>query len=115
MSINFNTAQPSSLLSAFKKAIDDKKVVTWSYDTDGDFTHTPEQWKGRAWLRPKVSQGALSLTFLASKSEVTKWDVYSVYHGRFMEAMMTHCHDLFDHATAPSKPTTADSITSKVA
>jgi hypothetical protein len=115
MAINFNTANPSNLLAAFKKAIDDKKIVTWSYDTDGDFTHTPEQWKKRAWLRPRISNGVLSLTFIPSQRENTTWEVYSVYHGRFMESMMVHCHDLFSEASAPSKPTAADSITSNVA
>ena len=41
---------PSQLLSTFKKAIDDGHVKTWSYDTVGDFTHTPDQWKYKAWL-----------------------------------------------------------------
>ena len=45
MAINFDTDNPTKLLSAFKKAIDDKKIVTWSYDKDGYFTHTPEQWR----------------------------------------------------------------------
>src|SRR5208283_5941389 len=114
MSVNFETADPSKLLAAFKKAIDDKKVVTWSYDSDGDFTHTPEQWKNRAWLRPRISSGKLSFSFLGKQREVTTWEVYSVYHGRFTESMMAHCHDLFDRASVRSKPTADDSITTKV-
>lgn len=48
MSIKFETSNSTALLAAFKKAIDDGKVVTWSYDGDGDFTHTPPQWNKKA-------------------------------------------------------------------
>ena len=106
--ITFDTANSTGLLAAFKKAIDDKKVVTWSYDKDGDFTHTPQQWSGKAWLRPVVSQGRLTMNFLGPKG--VTWEVFGVYHGRFIESMIVHCNDLFTTGTATSKPATSDSI-----
>jgi hypothetical protein len=115
MSINFKTSDPQRLLNTYKKAIKDGHVKTWSCDSDGDFTHTPTQWAGRGWLRPKVLAGVLRLTFLPKKTEVTTWEVYSIYHGRFIESMMEHCHELFDEASVPSHPTADDQITSKVA
>lgn len=110
MSIYFETSNPSALLTAFKKAIDDKKVVTWAYDSDGDFTHTPEQWARKAWLRPAVSNGRLTMKYLTPASVAAKWPVYSVYHGRFVESMMEHCHDLYSEARVPPKPTSVDSV-----
>ncbi len=86
MSITFDTANPSNLLSTFKKGIDGGHVVTWSYDSDGDFTHTPPQWNKKAYLRPSIVQGALVMKFLGHKNNVT-WEVYGVYHGRFIESM----------------------------
>jgi hypothetical protein len=115
MSINFATPNANALLNAFKKAIDDKEVVTWAYDEDGDFTHTPEQWKYHAWLRPVVYNGRLTMRFLGHNSEVTTWEVYAVYHGRFVESMVAHCNTLFSAATVPSQPTSDDNITTKIA
>jgi hypothetical protein len=109
MSITFETNNATSLLAAFKKAIDDKKVVTWSYDADGDFTHTPQQWLKKAYLRPSVSQGRLTLKFLGHKRDVT-WEVYGVYHGRFIESMIVHCNELFTNGAATAKPTSGDVI-----
>jgi hypothetical protein len=115
MAINFETPTPNKLLAAFKKDIDDGKVVTWSYDSDGDFTHTPDQWKNRAWLRPVVYQGQLTMNFIGSNKEVTPSVVYSVYHGRFIESMLTHCDKLFSTGAATAMGTNADIIITTVA
>ena len=115
MALNFETSDPGKLLAAFKAAIDVKQVVTWSYDKDGDFTHTPDQWKGRAWMRPSILSGRLVMNFLGNRTEVTKWDVFGVFHGRFVESMATHCNSLFSGVQMPAKPTNSDMITTKVA
>jgi hypothetical protein len=44
MALLFKTNVPQALLNDFKK-IDEGHVVTWSCDRDGDFTHTPDQWR----------------------------------------------------------------------
>jgi hypothetical protein len=108
MAINFETTNPRGLLAAFKKAIDDKHVVTWSYDSDGDFTHTPEQWKFKAWLRPVIYDGYLVMNILGRKEEKMPVAIYSVYHGRFIESMITHCRSLFTNGSATSRPTNSD-------
>jgi hypothetical protein len=109
MSITLNTANSTNLLSTFKKGIDDGHVVTWSYDSDGDFTHTPPQWNKKAYLRPTIIQGALVMKFLGHKNNVT-WEVYAVYHGRFIESMIAHCHELFTDGAATAKPSVHDNI-----
>jgi hypothetical protein len=43
MAIYFGTDDPDKLLFTFKKAIDEGHIATWSYDKDGDFTHTAAQ------------------------------------------------------------------------
>lgn len=40
MAIIIKTSAPAELLAAIKKEIDEEKIETWSYDSDGDFTHT---------------------------------------------------------------------------
>lgn len=111
MAINFETTDPNKLLAAFKKAIDDKHVVTWAYDKDGDFTHTPDQWKNQAWLRPVVFNGWLTFNFLGHNKVKTTKVVYAVYHGRFIESMLTHCDGLFRAGSATAMPTNSDRVT----
>ena len=62
MSLTFNTNDPSYLLGVFRKMIADNHVQTWSYDGDGDFTHTPEQWKNRRGLGHKSCRDGYNST-----------------------------------------------------
>ncbi|MFZ1075707.1 MAG: hypothetical protein WAN50_05030 [Minisyncoccia bacterium] len=110
MAIHFKTNTPQALLNAFKKAIDEKLIVTWSCDTDGDFTHTPDQWRNKAWLRPHVRTGELVLTIIKPEPVNISSLVYAVYHGRFIESMLQHCDTLFSEGVATALPTTEDRI-----
>src|SRR5258708_6054480 len=110
MAINFETSDPRTLLATFKKAIDDKKIITWSYDSEGDFTHTPDQWKSKAWMRPGIYQGQLTMNFLGSPTTKIMREVYAVYHGRFIEAMLAHCDKLFTIGVATALATQEDIV-----
>jgi hypothetical protein len=95
VALYFKTGTPKTLLADFKKKIDDGDVVTWSYDGDGDFTHTPPQWKNQAWLRPSIEANQLALYIIKPSTKNITREVYGVYHGRFIESMLTHCDRLF--------------------
>jgi hypothetical protein len=110
MALTFFTGTPNKLLAAFKKAIDDGHVATWAYDKDGDFTHTAQQWKNLAWLHPSSITGQLVLHTLKPKDKNITWEVYGIYHGRFIESMIIHCHDLFTNAEATASPTKGDAV-----
>jgi len=110
MAIIIETSTPKTLLASIKKAIDEKKIETWSYDTDGDFTHTPEQWKYKAWLRPKTSDGVLTFNILGSKATKLGKTTYGVYHGRFIESVLTHFDDKCTSAKATSNLVSGDII-----
>ena len=88
MAIHVKTKDPSKLLAAYKKAIDDGHVKTWAYDKDGDFTHTADQWIRKAWLRPKIQDGELLLIILTPKETHLGSTTYAVYHGRFVESIL---------------------------
>lgn len=103
MALVINTSNPTALLSAIKKAIDDKKIETWFYDSDGDFTHTPDQWKFQAWLRPVVAPGVLIFGLLGKKDVVMTKLIYGVYHGRFIEMLLTHFDNDFSAASATAQ------------
>jgi len=100
MAITVETSKPAQLLAAIKKAIDDGQIDTWGYDKDGDFTHTPEQWSKKAWLRPVIQNGVLQLGLFGQKDVVMKKIIYGVYHGRFIEMLVTHFGDSLLSATA---------------
>jgi hypothetical protein len=110
MAIYFKTDSPQQLLSSFKKAIADKDVVTWSCDSDGDFTHATEQWKRLAWLRPAIQTGYLVMNIIKPQNKTISTEVYAIYHGRFIESMLAHFDKEFSDARASSIPASGDLI-----
>ena len=111
MAIHFKTGTPKKLLAAYKRAIDDGHVTTWSYDGEGDFTHTAEQWSKKAWLRPKiVPREELVLYILAPRETELSSALYAVYHGRFIESMLRHCDKLFVNGYASAMPESGDVV-----
>jgi len=109
MAIHVKTNSPKQLLAAYKKAIDDQRVKTWSYDSDGDFTHTADQWIRKAWLRPKIVSGENLVFFILAPVETPITSViYAVYHGRFIESLLRHCDSLFESASATALPEEGD-------
>lgn len=100
MTIIVKTSNPTDLLKKIKKAIDDNEVRSWSYDKDGDFTHDSEQWSKKAWLRPKTVDGELRLTIIPPKDTKISSQVYGLYHGRFIDMLLTHFDSQFTTATA---------------
>src|SRR5262249_52868880 len=110
MSIMFNTADPSGLLAAFKMAINERRVMTWGYDKDGDFTHTTDQWKNKAWLSPRNSLRQLKFVIIRPNGQNISKEVYAIYHGRFVESMLAHCDDRFSSSTATAMPDSGDLV-----
>jgi hypothetical protein len=111
MSIRFETKTPQKLLDTFKKAIDDGHVLTWSYDNDGDFTHTTEQWKNTAWLRPEIVKGeSLVMSIIKPTDKKITSEIYAIYHGRFIESMLAHCDTLFDSGVATAMVSDGDIV-----
>ena len=110
MTIIVKTNDPSELLKLIRNAIDDKKVETWLYDSDGDFSHTPAQWKYKAWLRPKIYAGELRLGIIKQKDVDLSTLYYAVYHGRFIEMLLTHFDKKFSSTLATAQKTEPDNF-----
>lgn len=100
MAVYFTTAAPQDLLEQLRLLVDQGRIKTWSYDADGDFTHTAEQWRNKAWLRPSVGPGQLAFYILAPLQKGMTRAVYGVYHGRFIEAALNHADTMFVSAWA---------------
>ncbi|HSU15391.1 hypothetical protein [Longimicrobium sp.] len=108
MAIIVSTGNPGDLLKSIYKGIDDGDIETWSYDSDGDFTHTPDQWRNKAWLVPKVGVGELRFGILKQKDVNLSKLIYGVYHGRFIEMLLNHFDNAFSGALATAHKTTPD-------
>lgn len=99
-SVQVATTNPTALLDRIKKDIDDSKIETWAYDSEGDFTHTADQWDKKAWLRPSISGTTLELKIVWPKDSPQDAAVRGVYLGRFIEMLVTHFPDIFSRASA---------------
>lgn len=110
MAIIVKTAAPNKLLADIKSAIDEGKVETWQYDSDGDFTHSPEQWRWKAWLRPRLETGELVFTTVTPQGERMSSRVYGVYHGRFVEMLLVHFDMDFSEVASSALPARGDIV-----
>ena len=108
MAVYIKTEKASELLDKIKKAIDDETIKTWKYDEDGDFYHSPEQWQYNGWLRPYTTEKYLVFGLLKPKDETMKTVTYAVYHGRFIEMILSHFDGDFDTIYASAQKTNYD-------
>lgn len=78
--------------SIFELAEEQGGIDTWIMDNEGDFTHTPPQWREKAWLRRSESSEEYELIFgiIGRKDMKMSKTIYAVYHGRFVEMLLTH-------------------------
>jgi hypothetical protein len=110
MAIVVTTSKPGTLLADIRGAIDAGAIDTWAYDKDGDFTHSPDQWKNQAWFRPVVQAERLVFRIIPPKSTHISRTVYGVYHGRFIEMLLSHFDLSFSRAVASALPEQGDVI-----
>ena len=66
-------------------------IDTWIVDSDEDFTHTPPQWREKAWLRcSSAKERDLVFGIIGRRDMKMSKAIYAVYHGRFVEMLLTH-------------------------
>jgi hypothetical protein len=111
MAVTVVCNNPGQLLNEIKAAIASGVIQTWLLDNEGDFTHSPPQWKFKAWLRPRVAPSILTFNILAPTTEKMSKEIYGIYHGRFIEMLLAHFDLKFVSATASALATTGDVIT----
>jgi len=93
MALIVQTFDANDLLRSIYVAIEKRAIETWECDKDRDFTHSPEQWRNKAWLHPNISGGQLRFGLVGQKDVVMTKVIYAVYHGRFAEMLLTHFDD----------------------
>jgi hypothetical protein len=108
--VTISTTSPDDLLKRFRKAIDDGHVVTWKYYSDGDFTHTPPQWTGKAYMRPSTESGKLKFNIIKAASTGVDMPVYAVFHGRLIESFIEHFFKSFTNGYGSAQPQAGDVV-----
>lgn len=99
----------NALVAAIKQAIDKGEIATWAYDADGDFTHTPDQFREEAWMRPHVpAQGPLTFGIVGKTGVPMTKALYGIYHGRFSEMLLTHFDDTITNVVATAQRKSID-------
>jgi hypothetical protein len=110
MAVIVLTKDPAGLLASIKAEMGKGSVVTWSVDTDGDFTHTPTQWAYTAWLRPSIQPDRLVFVVLTPQGKKLGVETYAIYHGRFIEMLLAHFDSKFTQAQATAMPEQGDIV-----
>jgi hypothetical protein len=110
MAVRAYCNNPQQLLNEIKAAIRAGTVQTWLLDKDGDLTHSPEQWKNRAWFRPSFEGGILVFKILGQQSVAMTMEVYAVYHGRLIEMLLAHFDQKFTNAIATAQAVVGEYI-----
>jgi hypothetical protein len=108
MAIIVKTENPEELLIEIKRAIDEKVTDLWSYDESGDFSHTPDKWINRAWLRPEAGEGELTFGILGTTDVGMTASLYSAYHAYFIEFLLNHVDHYFVTVAATARKTAPD-------
>jgi hypothetical protein len=112
MAIVVSVADPSGLLQKIRLGVGEEKIETWRVDSDGDFSHSPPQWINKAWFRPVIGPESLMFGLLGVKNTSMTKSVYGVYHGRFIEMLLSHFDGEFVSVSATAqKDARADSFT----
>ncbi len=104
MAVNAFTSKAAALLADIKKQIDGKHIISWSYDGDGDFTHTPTQFVHQAWFRPEIKTDRLRFRIIGQKDQPLTRGLYAIYHGRFIEMLIEHEASFLTSVSATPQP-----------
>jgi hypothetical protein len=113
MALTVSTSSPQTLLNGIKKAIDDKKVLTWGYkEVDGVryYTHIADQWNKLAWFKALIQPPGLVFNIVPPKGKGVSTEVYAIYHGRFAEMLLAHFDHQFSEARASAMARAGDIV-----
>lgn len=113
MSITVLTSNPRGLIEKINKFVSEGKSQTWEIDSDGDFTHSPEQWKNEAWFTVSfINEDSIVFGMLPPIGDVITSEVYAIYHGRFSEMLLSHFDEDFSEIQISSLASKYDRIKS---
>lgn len=83
----------TDLGDTIRDLIDEKKLLNWEYDVEGDFTLSSVQWRNKAWFRiykDEKNPNSIKFGIIGRKEQSMGRTLYAVYHGRFAEMLLSH-------------------------
>lgn len=100
MAVYFKTKQPQALLDAFDQRLAAPEVWRvidfWiKSDDDAGYTHASDEWKGRAFMRPTISDGLLTFNIVKPQDQSGSASVYAFYHGQIVEGFLRQLDIMF--------------------
>jgi hypothetical protein len=110
MAVIIYSSTPLAVLNTIRLAISKGEIRTWSADSDGDFTHTTEQWRFKAWFRPKVLEDRIIFSIITPKNTKMSKATYAMYHGHFVEMLLNHVDTMFSRAETTALPRDGDLV-----
>lgn len=98
MAIIIKTKDPNLLQQSINTAIENREILTWMVDDDGDYTITRDQWQYHAWMKPYLcdNEGILKFGIVQSRRFRMTKELYGIYHGRFVATLLSHFDTLMD-------------------
>jgi hypothetical protein len=113
MAATFITSKPNSLLAEFNKRIEqteaEGKITTWERSDDKEYyTHKSQEWRYKAWFKPKIENEKLIFNIIKPKNEKISTVVYGYYHGHIIETFLNHFDKAFSKAEAAAMPINGD-------
>ncbi len=90
MAIYVENDDPASWIKKIVGDIKANKLDTWACDAQGDLSHTPPQYKGKAWLRPAAEQSRIAFYVLGNKTDGLPRSMFGLIQGRFVEVLVGH-------------------------
>jgi hypothetical protein len=110
MSIYVKCLNPRKLVNDINEAIKQSSIDTWSVDKDGDYTHTAKQWVNNAWFHPIIETDRVVFSIWGRVNVNLSIVDYAIYHGRFVEMLLTHFDQQCDSIEVSSLATSYDRI-----
>lgn len=113
MAIIIQTENPTGLLDKIYDGIDTKLVDKWIRTDDGRLTPSALLWKNEAWFKPQIWVDENELRFGLNKRKDRRHissKLYTLYHTRFIETMLSLFDKEFKTITATAMKTEPDNF-----
>lgn len=88
--IKITTDNPFVFIASFDFAMRTNVIRGWTVDGVGDYTMTSDIRGNRAWFRHHIHGNEIQFGIIGSRSAPMDRTLYSVYHSRFIEVLLTH-------------------------
>jgi hypothetical protein len=110
MAIRVQTQRPKGLLASLRSAIRAGSLDSWEVDDDGDLTLTQVQWRSKAWMRPRVSDGRLTFNIIAPLNTALSTRAYAVFHARLVQTLLEDFDAQFERVSASAGAESLDLV-----